>query len=298
MRLISRLAQRRHAATRPLMVAPIQALMQAVPSKDQLQHLIRTLKPGQELEPEKLIVWLARARLQPARPGRSPRRFRRPRRDHRRLPPRRFRGSDGETAESRSASPSASISSATRSNRSKPSASTRSAPASALDGVRIIDLKGHRRSRPIDAPLQLPAEGDGRHPLGAARDRRAGQELPRSPAGGEGRLSARRDAEEHRAVHAAGAEPVRPGHRHDAELRRRAAGAAGEAAGAVAAKVRDRGEEGDRGAGGVLERRTTSRSSARTRGAEPVRGAARAGVPGACEEASTLATGYLHRGFV
>jgi hypothetical protein len=44
---------------RPLMVAPIQALMQAVPSKDQLQHLIRTLKPGQELEPEKLIVWLA-----------------------------------------------------------------------------------------------------------------------------------------------------------------------------------------------------------------------------------------------
>ncbi|MEO6437324.1 MAG: transcription-repair coupling factor, partial [Tepidisphaeraceae bacterium] len=43
----------------PLLVAPIQALMQQVPSKDQLQHLIRTLKTGQELEPEKLIVWLA-----------------------------------------------------------------------------------------------------------------------------------------------------------------------------------------------------------------------------------------------
>ncbi len=44
---------------RPLLVAPIQSLMQAVPSRDQLQHLIRTLKPGQQLEAEKLIVWLA-----------------------------------------------------------------------------------------------------------------------------------------------------------------------------------------------------------------------------------------------
>src|SRR5580765_6021351 len=58
MRLISRLASGEQMQ-RPLVVAPIQALMQAVPSKDQLQHLIRTLKPGQALEPEKLIVWLA-----------------------------------------------------------------------------------------------------------------------------------------------------------------------------------------------------------------------------------------------
>lgn len=58
MRLISRLASG-DTIERPLMVAPIQALMQAVPSRDQLQHLIRVLKPGQELEPEKLIVWLA-----------------------------------------------------------------------------------------------------------------------------------------------------------------------------------------------------------------------------------------------
>src|SRR6185436_8243660 len=58
MRLISRLASGEQMQ-RSLMVAPIQALMQAVPSKEQLQHLIRTLKPGQELEPEKLIVWLA-----------------------------------------------------------------------------------------------------------------------------------------------------------------------------------------------------------------------------------------------
>src|SRR5947209_1014230 len=42
-----------------LLVAPIQALMQSIPSRQQLDLLIRTLKPGQELEPEKLIVWLA-----------------------------------------------------------------------------------------------------------------------------------------------------------------------------------------------------------------------------------------------
>src|SRR5688572_21275346 len=58
MRLISRLASG-DTIQRPLMVAPIQALMQAVPSRSELQHLIRVLKPGQALEPEKLIVWLA-----------------------------------------------------------------------------------------------------------------------------------------------------------------------------------------------------------------------------------------------
>ena len=42
-----------------VIVAPVQAMMQSVPSKDQLKHLIRTLKPGDELEPEKLIVWLS-----------------------------------------------------------------------------------------------------------------------------------------------------------------------------------------------------------------------------------------------
>jgi transcription-repair coupling factor (superfamily II helicase) len=57
MRLISRYAGEQ--VERPLLIAPIQALMQSVPSKDQLEHLIRTLKPGQDLEPEKLIVWLA-----------------------------------------------------------------------------------------------------------------------------------------------------------------------------------------------------------------------------------------------
>jgi transcription-repair coupling factor (superfamily II helicase) len=41
------------------LVAPVQALMQAVPSRDQLKWLIRTLQPGDELEPEKLIVWLS-----------------------------------------------------------------------------------------------------------------------------------------------------------------------------------------------------------------------------------------------
>src|SRR6185369_6857408 len=41
------------------LVAPVQALMQAVPSREQLNWLIRTIQPGDELEPEKLIVWLS-----------------------------------------------------------------------------------------------------------------------------------------------------------------------------------------------------------------------------------------------
>src|SRR3954449_6729151 len=60
LQLIARLAAGKSATqASPLLVAPIQALMQSVPSPDQLQHLIRTLKPGDNLEPEKLIVWLA-----------------------------------------------------------------------------------------------------------------------------------------------------------------------------------------------------------------------------------------------
>jgi transcription-repair coupling factor (superfamily II helicase) len=42
-----------------LLVAPIHALMQSVPSPKQLTELMFTLKRGQELEPEKLIVWLS-----------------------------------------------------------------------------------------------------------------------------------------------------------------------------------------------------------------------------------------------
>src|SRR4029078_9345736 len=58
LQLVARLAGADLSA-KPLLVAPIQRLMQSVPSRDQLQHLIRTLKPGDELEPEKLIVWLS-----------------------------------------------------------------------------------------------------------------------------------------------------------------------------------------------------------------------------------------------
>ncbi|HEX2973073.1 MAG TPA: transcription-repair coupling factor [Tepidisphaeraceae bacterium] len=43
----------------PLIVAPIQALMQSVPSRQQVSQLIKTLRVGDELEPEKLIVWLS-----------------------------------------------------------------------------------------------------------------------------------------------------------------------------------------------------------------------------------------------
>lgn len=57
MRLISRLAS---GADQPgVIVAPIQSLMQSVPSRDQLQYLVRSIRTGQNLEPEKLIVWLA-----------------------------------------------------------------------------------------------------------------------------------------------------------------------------------------------------------------------------------------------
>ncbi len=43
----------------PLLVAPIQSLMQSVPSLDQLNQLLWTIRTGQSLEPEKLIVWLS-----------------------------------------------------------------------------------------------------------------------------------------------------------------------------------------------------------------------------------------------
>ncbi len=42
-----------------LLVAPIQALMQSVPSRQQLAQMTRTVRVGETLEPEKLIVWLA-----------------------------------------------------------------------------------------------------------------------------------------------------------------------------------------------------------------------------------------------
>lgn len=56
LKLIQRLAGKEPPGT---LVAPIQALMQSVPAKDELEHLIRTVAAGQMLEPEKLIVWLA-----------------------------------------------------------------------------------------------------------------------------------------------------------------------------------------------------------------------------------------------
>jgi transcription-repair coupling factor (superfamily II helicase) len=46
-------------ALNPMLIAPVQALMQAAPSREELANLIWMLKPGQELEAEKLIVWLS-----------------------------------------------------------------------------------------------------------------------------------------------------------------------------------------------------------------------------------------------
>ena len=42
-----------------VVIAPVHAIMQSVPAKNQMQHLIRRVTNGQDLEPEKLIVWLA-----------------------------------------------------------------------------------------------------------------------------------------------------------------------------------------------------------------------------------------------
>ena len=57
LRLLGRLAAK--GKTPPYLVAPIQALMQAVPEPSELKHLTRTFHAGQEIEPEKLIVWLS-----------------------------------------------------------------------------------------------------------------------------------------------------------------------------------------------------------------------------------------------
>src|SRR3954470_6661038 len=57
LKLVSRLAAKQEKDL--LLVAPVQALMQSVPARDQLQHLVRTIATGDSLEAEKLIVWLA-----------------------------------------------------------------------------------------------------------------------------------------------------------------------------------------------------------------------------------------------
>src|SRR5436305_6433139 len=57
LQLLARLATNKRDRP-PLIVAPIQSLMQSVPSLDQLNQLLWTLRTGQSLEPEKLIVWL------------------------------------------------------------------------------------------------------------------------------------------------------------------------------------------------------------------------------------------------
>jgi transcription-repair coupling factor (superfamily II helicase) len=63
LQLVARLAAQKKdgaAGDKPLlMVAPIQGVMQAVPSVGQMGHLIRTVRSGETLEPEKLIVWLS-----------------------------------------------------------------------------------------------------------------------------------------------------------------------------------------------------------------------------------------------
>ena len=57
LRLVSHLAA--DPKGKPLIVTAISALMQPVPSRQQISQLMLSLKPGQSLEAEKLIVWLA-----------------------------------------------------------------------------------------------------------------------------------------------------------------------------------------------------------------------------------------------
>ena len=61
MQLITKLMAESSTADVPprLLVCPIQALMQSVPSRQQIGELILTLKPGQQLDSQKLIVWLS-----------------------------------------------------------------------------------------------------------------------------------------------------------------------------------------------------------------------------------------------
>ena len=61
LQLITRLARgQAGTANEPLLlVSSVQSLMQSVPSREQLNQLVRTIKPGDTLEPEKLIVWLS-----------------------------------------------------------------------------------------------------------------------------------------------------------------------------------------------------------------------------------------------
>ena len=57
LQLVRKLAGKEHDVR--TVVAPIQSLMQSVPARDELQHLVRTVGAGEMLEPEKLIVWLS-----------------------------------------------------------------------------------------------------------------------------------------------------------------------------------------------------------------------------------------------
>jgi transcription-repair coupling factor (superfamily II helicase) len=61
MQLITRLiAESTSESAQPrLLVCPIQSLMQSVPSRKQIDELTLTLKPGQQLDSQKLIVWLS-----------------------------------------------------------------------------------------------------------------------------------------------------------------------------------------------------------------------------------------------
>ena len=59
LRLLATLAAKNEKKKPKVVVAAIQSVMQSVPAKEDLKHLIRPVGVGNELEPEKLIVWLS-----------------------------------------------------------------------------------------------------------------------------------------------------------------------------------------------------------------------------------------------
>ena len=192
--------------------------MQSVPSKAALKPTcMRTLKVGQDLEPEKLIVWLADHgynRLEQVEvpgdfavrggivdvylPGEHPESG-----DQVGLPVRiDFFGDNVESIK----------------------VFDLDSLGSKADAEIGADRRPQRQSRRQrhDASVQLSQARHDCRAVGPAGDRRAGQELSGPAAGsGEGDLPAERGVEKHRAVFAGGVEPVRSGDDDDAVAGRR-----------------------------------------------------------------------------
>ena len=170
------------------LVASIQSLMQPVPSRKQLEQLLFTIKPGQKLEAEKLIVWLADHGYNRLEQVEVPGDFA-------------VRGGiidvyiPGEFEVSGEEVGLAAridffddqIESIKRFDLDSMGS------LQTLESVRLVDLKGAAsRQRRLNKSLSLPPARYDRRPLGAAGNRRAGQKLSGPSQRCEGDVSAQR----------------------------------------------------------------------------------------------------------